>query len=271
MIQFEDWRTPARSTSSSSSAPRSPAACPVCTRRRRPRDDSSCSGTRVRGDGTVGTTTGIRRSTRKFAAERAQPFWDLVALIRVADSARSGARRSRVRHRRADRRAAEQLDIVEMVGVDSSPSDAGRGPRPARRDDERALRRATSRSGPATATTTSCSPTPACSGCPTTPACSPGGGRRWRPAGSWPCRCRPTPTTRRTASPREVAATEPFLSAFDGTPPPDPVAANVLAPEQYAIAARRARRRRAARAAAGVPARPRRRRRRRRVGRRARR
>jgi len=31
-----------------------------------------------------------------------------------------------------------------------------------------------------------------------------------------------------------VAHTEPFRSAFDGEPPPDPVAANVLAPEQYA-------------------------------------
>lgn len=30
-----------------------------------------------------------------------------------------------------------------------------------------------------------------------------------------------------------VAHTEPFLSAFGGSPPPDPVAANVLAPERY--------------------------------------
>ncbi len=34
----------------------------------------------------------------------------------------------------------------------------------------------------------------------------------------------------------EVATSEPFASAFDGEPPPDPVAANVLAPERYAIA-----------------------------------
>ena len=33
----------------------------------------------------------------------------------------------------------------------------------------------------------------------------------------------------------QVAATEPFLSAFNCLPPPDPVAQNVLAPEQYAI------------------------------------
>jgi trans-aconitate 2-methyltransferase len=33
----------------------------------------------------------------------------------------------------------------------------------------------------------------------------------------------------------EVAAGEPFRSAMAGSPPPDPVAANVLAPEQYAI------------------------------------
>lgn len=31
-----------------------------------------------------------------------------------------------------------------------------------------------------------------------------------------------------------VAAREPFVSALGGTPPPDPVAANVLAPDQYA-------------------------------------
>ena len=33
----------------------------------------------------------------------------------------------------------------------------------------------------------------------------------------------------------QVAATEPFLSAFNSLPPPDPVARNVLLPEQYAI------------------------------------
>jgi trans-aconitate 2-methyltransferase len=33
----------------------------------------------------------------------------------------------------------------------------------------------------------------------------------------------------------EVGAAEPFRTALGGTPPPDPVAANVLAPEQYAI------------------------------------
>jgi trans-aconitate 2-methyltransferase len=34
----------------------------------------------------------------------------------------------------------------------------------------------------------------------------------------------------------EVATREPFASAFDGEPPPDPVAANVLAPEHYTAA-----------------------------------
>ena len=33
----------------------------------------------------------------------------------------------------------------------------------------------------------------------------------------------------------EVAASEPFRSAMGGAPPPDQVAVNVLAPEQYAI------------------------------------
>jgi trans-aconitate 2-methyltransferase len=33
----------------------------------------------------------------------------------------------------------------------------------------------------------------------------------------------------------QVAASEPYLAAVGGAPPPDPVASNVLAPEQYAI------------------------------------
>jgi trans-aconitate 2-methyltransferase len=33
----------------------------------------------------------------------------------------------------------------------------------------------------------------------------------------------------------QVASTEPFITAFDLIPPPDPVAQNVLAPEQYAV------------------------------------
>ena len=61
-------------------------------------------------------------------------------------------------------------------------------------------------------------------------ACSPGGRRRWRPAGSSRCRCRPTPITRRTCSPPRSPRRSRSSSAFGGPPPPDPVAANVLLP-----------------------------------------
>ena len=60
-------------------------------------------------------------------------------------------------------------------------------------------------------------------------------GCAWLPVDSSPCKCRPTPTTRAHRIANQVAATEPFLSAFNCLPPPDPVAQNVLAPEQYSI------------------------------------
>ena len=100
--------------------------------------------------------------------------------------------------------------------------------------------------------TTWCSPTPACSGCPTIRACSPGGPRRSRRGGQLAVQ---VPTNADHPShllAAEVAATEPFASAFDGPPPPDPVAANVLRPGGLRDAAARSRVRRAARAAAGV-------------------
>ena len=103
---------------------------------------------------------------------------------------------------------------------------------------------ATSPSGPAAATTTSCSPTPACSGCPTTPRCSPGGGRRSRPRGQLAVQVPSNADHPAHVVATQVAATEPFVSAMNGMPPADPVAANVLDPAQYVDGARRARRRR---------------------------
>ena len=48
------------------------------------------------------------------------------------------------------------------------------------------------------------------------------------------CRCPPTPTTRRTGSRRKSPREQPFLDAFGGEPPPDPVL-GVGKPEEYAV------------------------------------
>ena len=62
---------------------------------------------------------------------------------------------------------------------------------------------------------------------------------RWwaalRRVASSPCRSRPTPATRRTASPPRSRRPSRSCAAMGGAPPPDPVAANVLDPVQYAI------------------------------------
>lgn len=167
----------------------------------------------------------------KFAEERSQPFWDLVALI----------------ERRAIRRAvdlgcgtgeltaaaAERLGIVDMVGIDSSEAMLT----PARTLERRGLRFAGGDIG----------------------SWSSGGDHdlvmanaslQWVPdhvsvLSRWWAALRSggqlavqIPANADHPAHRlagEVAASEPFRSAFEGPPPPDPVATNVLAPEQYAI------------------------------------
>ena len=163
----------------------------------------------------------------KFAAERAQPFWDLAALLEDRPIRRAvdlGCGTGELTAALAARRG-----IADMTGIDSSPAMLAAGARPAS-----ASRKATSAGGRRAATTTSSSPTPACSGCPTT--------RRGRPLVGGPGPggqlAVQVPTNADHPSHRvaaEVAASEPFRSAMGGPPPPDQVAANVLAPEQYAI------------------------------------
>ena len=156
----------------------------------------------------------------KFAAERAQPFWDLAALVE-----RDGPIRRAVDlgcgPGELTAALAERLGVAEMVGVDSSPAmlaEAARA-RPSRRLRVRAGRHR--RLDVAPATSTSCSATPPCSGCPTTRASSPAGGRRCAPAGSWRCRSRPTPATRRTASPARSPPASRSGRRWAATPPPD--------------------------------------------------
>ena len=141
-----------------------------------------------------------------------------------------------------------------MVGIDNSPAmlaDAAPHARPGRAFERGDIGAWTSRP----ATTTWCSPTPACSGCPTTRRCCPVGGgagarRAARGAGAderRPCR--------RTGRRRGGGHRAVRCRRSAGAPPADPVAANVLRPEEYADAAVRPRLRRPARAPAGVRAR----------------
>jgi trans-aconitate 2-methyltransferase len=170
----------------------------------------------------------------KFAVERAQPFWDLLDLVE----------RSRIR-RAVDlgcgtgeltEAAATRLAVEDMTGIDSSPS---------------MLEQAKARSRPGLRFAGG-----------DIGSWSSGGGHdlmdlvlanasvHWVPdhvgvLTRWWAAIAPggqlavqMPANADHASHRvagKLAATEPFRSALGGTPPPDPVAANVLAPEQYAI------------------------------------
>jgi trans-aconitate 2-methyltransferase len=173
---------------------------------------------------------------RKFAAERSKPFWDLVGLIetdrpigRAVDlGCGDGALTAH---------AADRLRIGEMLGIDDSPAmlaDAAPHARPGvrfelgdigawgadhpghRNAHDLVLANASLQWVP---------------GHPRVLA-------RWAaalaPHGQLAVQ---VPTNADHPSHllvEEVAATEPFASAFDGPPPPDQVAANVLVPEHYA-------------------------------------
>ena len=142
-----------------------------------------------------------------------------------------------------------------MVGIDNSPAmlaDAA--------SHDAAERRASSVGDigrwTAPAITTWCSRTPPCSGCPTTPRCWRGGPRRWRPAGSSPCRCRPTPTMPSHLADRRGGAHRAVpLGVRTASRRPTRWPSTCSRPEAVRRAAVRPRLRRAARAAAGVPAR----------------
>jgi trans-aconitate 2-methyltransferase len=170
----------------------------------------------------------------KFAAERAQPFWDLLDLVervhirRAADLGCGSGELTEA--------AATRLAVEDMVGIDSSPS---------------MLERAESRSRPglrfAGGDIGSWS-----SGGDHDPVDlvlanaslhwvpdHPGVVTRWwsslAPGGQLAVQMPANADHPSHRVARQVAAAEPFRSAMGGTPPPDPVAANVLDPEQYAI------------------------------------
>jgi trans-aconitate 2-methyltransferase len=170
----------------------------------------------------------------KFAEERSQPFWDLVALIerrplgRAADlGCGTGELTAAV---------AEQLGIEDMIGIDSSEAMLT----PARALERRGLRFAGGdigswSSGGDHDLVDLVLANASLHWVPDHPAVL----ARWwaaiAPGGQLAVQMPANADHPSHLVAAEVGAAEPFRSALGGTPPPDPVAANVLAPEQYAI------------------------------------
>jgi len=174
----------------------------------------------------------------RFAAERAAPFWDLVALLRPSSTPGGGfGRCADLGCGSGELTAAvtERLEIAEMLGVDSSDAmlqqarrDVGdRDPRLrfARGDIAQWTGRADHDLVIANASLQWVADHRAVL-------------KRWwaavAPGGQLAVQVPANSDHPSHVVAVQVAAVEPFLSAFDQMPPPDPVAANVLAPEAYA-------------------------------------
>jgi trans-aconitate 2-methyltransferase len=166
-----------------------------------------------------------------FAAERAQPFWDLAALVEDGPIGRAvdlGCGTGELTAQLVERR-----DIAALLGLDSSPAMlAAAGPR--------ATARLTFAAGDIAAWT----------GAGDHDLVFSNAALQWVPdhvevVTRWWAGLRPggqlavqVPSNADHPShlvAAEVAASEPFRSAMGGAPPADPVAANVLAPERYAV------------------------------------
>jgi trans-aconitate 2-methyltransferase len=172
------------------------------------------------------------RQYRKFTAERARPFWDLVALIATDRPIRravdfgcgDGALTTE---------AAERLGTVDIVGIDNSPAmlvEAAEHAKPGVRFELGDIGAWGGHEGGALDLVLA------------------NASLQWVP-GHRDVLARWTSTLARHGQlavqvpsnaghashllAGEVAATEPFASAFEGPPPPDQVAANVLLPEDY--------------------------------------
>lgn len=168
----------------------------------------------------------------RFKAERARPFWDLVALIESAPIARAVDLGCGTGELTAA--AAERLGVESMVGIDNSSSMLARagdwtsdsvrfelgdiGEWSAPGDQDLVLANAALHWVP---------------GHPAVLA-------RWiaalRPGGQIAVQVPANADHPSHVVAAQVAATEPFLTALGSVPPPDPVARNVLAPEEYAVA-----------------------------------
>lgn len=167
----------------------------------------------------------------RFAAERAQPFHDLCDLV-VTDRPPRRAVDLGCGSGELSLAAAERFDVARMTGIDSSPEmlAAARELDPGRidfvagdlaawtsdADHDLVLANASLQWVPDHAEVLA----------------------RWAQALA-PGGCLVVQVPANAAHPSHlasvaVARTEPFLAAFGGDPPPDPVAANVLAPARYA-------------------------------------
>jgi trans-aconitate 2-methyltransferase len=159
-----------------------------------------------------------------FAAERAQPFWDLVGLIEVplGGFGRSAA-------------VTEKLGIEEMVGIDSSDAMLAAAREGVGCCDDR-LRFARGDVGKWTGRGDHdlVIANASMHWVPDHPEVL----ARWwaalAPGGQLAVQVPANADHPAHRIANQVAATEPFLSAFNSLPPPDPVAQNVLPPEQYA-------------------------------------
>ncbi len=163
----------------------------------------------------------------KFAAERAQPFWDLAALLEERPIRRAvdlGCGTGELTAALAGR-----LGVADVTGIDSSPAMLAAAPA-GLQVEQGDIRWWTSRGDHDLVFANA-----SLQWVPDHPAVV----ARWwaalAPGGQLAVQ---VPTNadhpaHRLAS--EVASSEPFRSALGGPPPPDQVAANVLAPEQYAI------------------------------------
>jgi trans-aconitate 2-methyltransferase len=170
----------------------------------------------------------------RFAAERAQPFWDLVALVEARAEPGSLRRGHDLGCGTGEltARLRERLGVEDMTGSDTSPAMLERAApheRPGLRFEEQDLARWTSRADhDLVFANASLQWVPD----------HPGVLTRWwaalRPGGHLAVQvpANADHPSHRVAA--EVASTEPFRSAMAGPPPPDPVSRNVLAPEQYA-------------------------------------
>jgi trans-aconitate 2-methyltransferase len=172
----------------------------------------------------------------RFAEQRAQPFWDLVSLIHVPAAGLGRSVDLGCGSGELTAEVTDRLGIEEMVGIDSSDAMLSAARETVGCGDDR-LRFARGDLGKWTSrgdhdlviANASMHWVPD----------HPGVLARWwaalAPGGQLAIQ---VPANADHAAHRivnQVAATEPFLSAFNSLPPPDPVAQNVLAPEQYSI------------------------------------
>jgi trans-aconitate 2-methyltransferase len=170
---------------------------------------------------------------QKFAGERAQPFWDLLDLVEGCQISRAvdlGCGTGELTEA-----AASRLAVEDMTGIDASPAmlaQAGGRSRPGLRFGGGDI--GSWSSGGDHGLMNLVLANASLQWVPDHPAVL----ERWwaaiAPGGQLAVQVPANADHPSHLVAVEVGETEPFRSAFGGTPPPDPVATNVLAPEQYA-------------------------------------